>query len=208
MISIMGVFLAPALALAAEYKLARSSSLTAMFPEVEAAVQSAFESLGHSVIIEVFPEARGTAFVKSGVLDGELIRAVAFGGFTSGIVQVPVTLATTEMKLFYLNDDSIKSLSDMEGKSIGGLRGAPVFKKFASDYGANLFELNDFRQGILMLRSKRIAGIFMPKALAQIMIPADMDTGEVDEPLATLEFVMWLSDRHSDLVPELTDALK
>jgi len=158
-----------------EYRLAKIPSLSAMFPSVEATVQEAFDLIGHSVSIELYPEARAKAFLISAEVDGELIRETGYDNRISGIVQVPVTLATTNLKLFVHEDANIQTLASMRGKRIAVLRGAPILSDKAKQYGAIIVEIDDFEKGLLMLTTKRLSGLLMPDTLKRSLNNTEPD---------------------------------
>lgn len=177
-------------------KLGVTEAVYSVFPLVELQAIQAFERIGVDVEIIVVPPARATRMLISGEIDGELMREPNYDKIAPGVVSMEQPLAIAHVKLFTL-DANITDSSLLEGKSIAVLKAAPVLEKIAKEKGFNVNLIDDFEQGITILRAGRIDALMMPQ---EWLTEENQDLIAVDEVLLKVPFRMWLNRTYRHLI--------
>jgi len=171
-------------------------------------IRAAYQSLGHDIKVDYLPAKRALLHAQNDTrYDGELLRIADAQALLTNLSPVPEPIF--EARLFMLShtiDTPLPSVASLQHYKLAAIRGIIYTDQKLS--GFDVEYVTDLRQGIDLLNLKRIDLFMIPGFFARELQAVYPNLHMVESPYEPVDVFHYVHNRHRQLIPELTEAIR
>ena len=171
---------------------------------------SAYGRIGKQIEFLDLPGKRAVVMANKGGSDAELIRSIRASKVYPNLIRIPVLVVSDEMAAYSINNNKkISSPKDLAPFVTGFRRGSTIPTKMTK--GMNFIEFDSLKQGIDMLKRKRIdIMLYFKTSLDSVVNGNNFDSQihQISDKLRVIKLYHYVHKRNKHLVPSLEKALK